>query len=235
MIKSLPQKEKGFTLIEMIVSLGVFSIVITIAVGALLVIISTNKQLQTEQSVMSNLAFAMDSMTREMRTGYSYVCASVPNITNPVTIPGVGNVGQIFKFGNNAIDDDHDTMDDKVSSGDATMDCSTASSQKFRGVSIIESGDSITGLLYKRIMYYYDEDAKTVMRRVGNDNAYSIVPSELLITNAKFYVTGSESLDNSGTDVEQPTVTIYLEAQEISNPSKTYSLQTTVTQRILDI
>lgn len=226
MIKSLPQKEKGFSLIEMIVSLGVFSIVVTIAVGALLVIISTNKQLQTEQSVMSNLAFAMDSMTREMRTGYSYACVSTNSL-----VASVGSFGKIFR----STDNDHDNMDDTVSPGDATMDCSTASSQKFRGVSIIESGDSITGSSYKRIMYYYDDDAKTIMRRVGNNDAQSVVPSELFITNAKFYVTGSESLDKNGTNVEQPTITIYLEAQEINNPSKTYQLQTSVTQRILDI
>lgn len=223
MIKAFSQKEKGFTLIEMIVSLGVFSIVITIAVGALLVIISTNKQIQAEQSVMSNLAFAMDSMTREMRTGYSYACVSVSSLN-----ASVGSLGKVFKV----TDSDHEQMDDTD-----TADCSFASSQKFRGVSIVESGDSITGSSYNRIMYYYDEDAKTIMRRIGiSEEAQSIVPSELMITNAKFYVTGSESLDKSDTDVEQPTITIYLEAQEINNlTGKTYKLQTTVTQRILDI
>ena len=36
-------------------------------------------------------------------------------------------------------------------------------------------------------------------------------------------------------DDEQPTVTIYLEAQDVNDDSKTYYLQTTVTQRILDM
>ncbi len=74
-MKLLPiHTQRGFTLIEMIVSLGIFSIVSTMTVGSLLVLISGNQQLQGEQNAMTNLAFAIDSMTREMRTGSSYVC-----------------------------------------------------------------------------------------------------------------------------------------------------------------
>lgn len=230
MIKAFPQKERGFTLIEMIVSLGVFSIVITIAVGALLVIISTNKQLQAEQSVMSNLAFAMDSMTREMRTGYSYYCDSQPN----------DNSGskKIFKeIGTGSTD--HDNLGDTT-----TKHCPWGRSNinhNLQGVSFMESGDSITQTSANRILYYYVKNLSglpnegKIMRRVGNNVAQSIIPSNLVITEAQFYVTGSDPQSVVSTDVEQPTVTIYIEAQEISNPGKTYQLQTTVTQRILDI
>lgn len=225
MIKSLPQKEKGFTLIEMIVSLGVFSIVITIAVGALLVIISTNRQLQAEQSVMSNLAFAMDSMTREMRTGYNYYCDAAENATN-----------NIFEDGKN--------LDTELN--DDTKDCPVdlGNDKDYQGVAFFESGDSITNSSENRILYYYVDDEADppntpnkgkIMRRVGSGDAQSIIPSNLVITDAQFYVTGSDPQSVVGTDVEQPTVTIYIEAQEISNPGKTYRLQTTVTQRILDI
>ncbi len=231
MIKSLSQKEKGFTLIEMIVSLGVFSIVITIAVGALLVIISTNKQLQAEQNVMSNLAFAMDSMTREIRTGYSYYCESRPN----------DNAGpkKIFKESGSGYTD-HDNL------GTTTVqDCPGGRidvNHKLQGVSFMESGDSITQISANRILYYYVKNLSglpnegKIMRRVGNNVAQSIIPSNLVITEAQFYVTGSDPQSVVSTDVEQPTVTVYIEAQEINNPTgKIYKLQTTVTQRILDI
>ncbi len=226
MIKKFLQKEKGFTLIEMIVSLGVFSIVITIAVGALLVIISTNRQLQAEQSVMSNLAFAMDSMTREMRTGYSYYCESQPNDDS--------GSEKIFKESST----DHDDLDT-----DETQDCPDGridSNHNLQGVSFMESGDSITGG-DNRILYYYVKNSSgepnegKIMRRVGNSAAQSITPSDLIITDAQFYVTGSDPQNVVSTDVEQPTITIYLEAQEKNNPDKTYKLQTTVTQRVLDI
>src|SRR6056297_849303 len=73
------QTTAGFTLIEMIVSLALFSVVVTISVGALLVLIASNRQLQDEQAVLTNLSFALDSMTREIRTGSAYVCRSRPN------------------------------------------------------------------------------------------------------------------------------------------------------------
>ncbi len=212
----------------MIVSLGVFSIVITIAVGALLVIISTNRQLQAEQSVMSNLAFAVDSMTREIRTGYSYYCESQPT-------DNLG-VNKIFKE-SGAGSADHDNLGTTK-----TQNCSAGrgSGDNLQGVSFVEGGDSITGG-DNRILYYYVKNLSSlpnegkIMRRVGNNAAQSIVPSDLVITDAQFYVTGSVPQSVISTDVEQPTVTIYIEAQEKNNPDKTYKLQTTVTQRILDI
>ena len=216
-------KQRGFSLIEMIVSLGVFSIVITTAIGALLVVIGTNSQLQAEQSVMTNLAFAMDSMTREMRTGYNYYCEQKPN-----------NSGS-----KNIFNDSSDHEDILASS---TKDCKTGvnkdpitnANNKMQGVSFFEGGNSITGSTGRRIFYYYDKDEKKLFRRVGNGPSQSIVSSGLVITNAEFYVTGSDKL--SASDTEQPTVTIYLEAKDTdSTDDKVYHLQTTVTQRTLDI
>lgn len=215
-------RQSGFSLIEMIVSLGVFSIVITTAVGALLVVIATNQQLQAEQTVMTNLAFAMDSMTREMRTGYGYVCASVATRN-----ASAGSFGKIFEDGDSA----HDSMSTTTNS-----DCATASTNDFVGVSFVESGQSVTKATAKRIMYFYDAPQQKIMRRVGNDDAESIVSSGIIITEARFYVTGSQEMSEGGTNYEQPTITIYLEAKEKDSAnSKAYHLQTTVTQRTLDI
>ena len=84
-------------------------------------------------------------------------------------------------------------------------------------------------------MYYYDAVNKTIMRRVGDEDAQSIVSSGLNILEAEFFVTGSDSLSN-GSDTEQPTITVYIEAQEEDDPTgKKYYLNTTVTQRILDL
>ena len=216
-------KQSGFTLIEMIVSLGVFSVVVTTAVGAMLILISTNQQLQSEQSVMTNLAFALDTMTREIRTGYNYYCESQPD-----------------NSGNNNIFSDSNNHENIV--GTSVQDCPLGRSpatHDLQGVSFYEGGNTITGTGgARRIMYYFDAtdpDNKTIMRRVGNEEAQSIVSSGLSIVNAEFVVTGSES-NESTSDVEQPTVTVYIEAQDRNDPSaKTYYLQTTVTQRTLDL
>lgn len=69
---------RGFTLVEMIVALGIFSIVAVVALGALVKIISANKKAQTLQSSITNLNFALDSMSREMRVSSNYHCDGAP-------------------------------------------------------------------------------------------------------------------------------------------------------------
>ena len=70
------RKNSGFTLIEMLVSISLFAVVITMGVGTLLVIIDANGRAQSMQLVMTNFSFALDSMTREIRTGTNWYCDS---------------------------------------------------------------------------------------------------------------------------------------------------------------
>jgi type II secretory pathway pseudopilin PulG len=58
----------------MIVSLGIFSFVAVIAVGALVRITGLNRQAQSLQSAMNNINFALESLSREMRFGTNYHC-----------------------------------------------------------------------------------------------------------------------------------------------------------------
>lgn len=67
-------QNRGFTLIEMIVSLAIFSIVAVVALGALVKIISANHKAQALQAAFTNLNFALDSMSRELRVGSDYHC-----------------------------------------------------------------------------------------------------------------------------------------------------------------
>lgn len=208
------QNNQGFTLIEMIVSLGVFAIVVTTAVGALLMLITTNQQLQAEQTIMTNLAFALDTMTREMRTGSHYYCAE-------------GGSNAIFSGSG------HESL------GTSTQPCpeGRSASSNLQGVSFYEGGNSLTGTSGdRRVLYFYDEDAGSIMRRIGDNDPQSIVSSGMIIQNAEFIVTGTDTLSSSANDTEQPTITVYIEAQEKDDEtSKTYHLQTSVTQRILDL
>jgi prepilin-type N-terminal cleavage/methylation domain-containing protein len=64
----------GFTLLEMIVSLGVFSAAILIILGAILSINDAQKKMINIQAVEDNLRFALDTMSREIRTGSVYNC-----------------------------------------------------------------------------------------------------------------------------------------------------------------
>jgi prepilin-type N-terminal cleavage/methylation domain-containing protein len=68
------EKKRGFTLVEIIVSLALFTVVAVIAVGAFLRILAANKQSQALQTAMNNANFALESMVRELRVGSNYVC-----------------------------------------------------------------------------------------------------------------------------------------------------------------
>lgn len=74
----------GFSLIELMVSLTIFSIVMTVSVGTLLVLIDANAKAQALSSAMTNLSFAIDSMTRNIRTGKDYYCDGASSLGNPL-------------------------------------------------------------------------------------------------------------------------------------------------------
>ena len=68
------KSDKGFTLVEMIVSAGLFSVVMLVSVTALLSLVDANRKTQALHSVMNNLNIALDSMVRALRMGSVYHC-----------------------------------------------------------------------------------------------------------------------------------------------------------------
>lgn len=83
------RKEKGFTLIEMLISISLFTVVVTIAFGALMTIMDVSAKAKTIKIVVNNLNLAMESMSREIRTGSYYNC-----ITSGVYEFGDGGGGE---------------------------------------------------------------------------------------------------------------------------------------------
>lgn len=73
MIQTQKQK-KGFTLIEVMVAITIFSIVMTITMGAIFSIVSANKKAQALNAVINSLNFSIEAMVRDLRTGYNYYC-----------------------------------------------------------------------------------------------------------------------------------------------------------------
>jgi len=77
-MKRLTHTQNGFTLIELMVSVMIFSFVMLIAVGSLLSMIDANRKAQSLKSVVNNLSFALDSMGRTLREGSNYHCGGAP-------------------------------------------------------------------------------------------------------------------------------------------------------------
>lgn len=202
----------GFTLIELIISVGLFAVAVTISVGSLLVLVAQSQQGQADQNTMTNISFALDSMTREIRTGYDYYCAPINN----------SDIATAF-FNQEVLASVNDCPDGYPGGSD-----------RHTGISFIEGGESITGGTgYERIAYWFDlrDTERTIYRRVGNGAAERILSSDIEIVDAEFMVDGTNP-----NDAAQPTVTIYLEARDVSESTgNTVKFQTTITQRILDI
>ena len=69
----------GYTLIELVVSVGLFALVMTLASGAYLLMIDLNRQTQGVATGINSLSFALENMTRSIRTGTSYNCGVYGN------------------------------------------------------------------------------------------------------------------------------------------------------------
>lgn len=85
--RASPAVQRGFTLIELLVSVAIFSVVMLVAVGSLLTMVEASRKAQAMKSVMNNLNFAMESMSRTVRVGSYYHCGVAGSIGSPQDCP----------------------------------------------------------------------------------------------------------------------------------------------------
>jgi prepilin-type N-terminal cleavage/methylation domain-containing protein len=63
------KKQKGFTLLEMLISVTLFSVVMIIALSAVLTILDLNRKTQSLTAVTNSMNTAIDSMVRLIKSG----------------------------------------------------------------------------------------------------------------------------------------------------------------------
>lgn len=84
---------KGFTLIELMVSVAIFAVVAVVSISSLSAINYANKKAQTMRAIIDNLNFAMENMARSLRVGTTYHCdyqkdgSGYPRIYEPLDCP----------------------------------------------------------------------------------------------------------------------------------------------------
>jgi prepilin-type N-terminal cleavage/methylation domain-containing protein len=71
---NLSDTNYGFTLVEMIVAVGIFTLVAVAAVSALMSVIDANQRSRSLAQTNNNLNFSLQTMVREIRNGFSYGC-----------------------------------------------------------------------------------------------------------------------------------------------------------------
>src|SRR3989344_5989804 len=70
--KVVTQKTAGFTLFEMLVAIGVFSVVATITASLIVTLIRAQERVHMFQNLQDNIRFSMDFMNRSMLGGQNF-------------------------------------------------------------------------------------------------------------------------------------------------------------------
>lgn len=100
------QKNTGFTLAEIMVSVAIFSVIMVTGMGALVSMTQKLRVSQQEKKVVDSLDFVLESMVREIRLGTNYSaqgnnlndCSGVNDNTVSYQNPGSNNEGSLILF-----------------------------------------------------------------------------------------------------------------------------------------
>jgi prepilin-type N-terminal cleavage/methylation domain-containing protein len=206
---------RGFTLIELMVSVTIFAIVMVMALGSLLSISTADRKAESLKSVMDNLNFALDSMSRTIRTGLYYSCMTSPSF--PVSLDSNGNpIPANCAGGATAIAFHSADGNTVVYCRGSNSACSSSGSSILRST---DGGNTFTQLTASEVV-------------VNNLNFYVIGACATPGTPP------SGSCADSSYDYVQPKVTITVNGQVkvtgSQNTTYPYAVQTTVTQRVYD-
>lgn len=108
---------RGYTLIELIVAVGVFALIMTLAAGAYLTIIGVSRQTQATTTGINGFAFALENMARAVRTGSTYNCAGLgdcPNGGSSFSFKDYGGTTHTFDLSGGAIRQDGNAITDPL-------------------------------------------------------------------------------------------------------------------------
>lgn len=83
-------RNRGYTLIETLVSLGIFMIVAFVAITALFLITDAHRRAQATRTIIDNLDFSIEEIVRNVRDGRLYNCGSDSDLTEQIA---AGNSG----------------------------------------------------------------------------------------------------------------------------------------------
>ena len=66
--------KKGFTLIELMTAMAIFTVIMAISMGSITGIFDANRKSRSLKTAITNLNLAVESMSKEMRFGKNYHC-----------------------------------------------------------------------------------------------------------------------------------------------------------------
>lgn len=115
---------RGYTLIELVIAVGLFALIMTLASGAYLVMIGISRQTQGITTGIDTLAFALETMTRTIRTNTGYSCGvsgDCPGGGDSFSVVNASGVEIRYRLLNNAITQTKDSDNIEVSLTDLSV------------------------------------------------------------------------------------------------------------------
>ncbi|OHB15303.1 MAG: hypothetical protein A2431_01495 [Candidatus Zambryskibacteria bacterium RIFOXYC1_FULL_39_10] len=83
--------KKGFTLVELIIAVTLFTVIASFSIGAVLSIFDAHRRAQSTKTVVDNLNLSIESMARNVRFGGSYYCGISSGLTSTSNCSNGGN------------------------------------------------------------------------------------------------------------------------------------------------
>jgi prepilin-type N-terminal cleavage/methylation domain-containing protein len=203
---TVPPNSAGFTLIEMMVAVSIFSIVMLIATGSMLSIIDANRKAQSVKAVVNNLNFTVENISRNLRVGTRFRCMAWDNISADTDI----QTAQDCPSGNTALAHEHQFGN-----------TSTGADQYVYIFVPYNASDPTTGAVYRQ-----------KGGGAGNGTRTRLTAPNVVVEQMTFYVNGAASR----VDATQPRVRMVMKGYTLIGDIRSeFNLQTSVTQRVLNI
>lgn len=202
---------RGFTLVELLVSLALFTSVITVAVGALFSAQAINARLEQKQIVLDGVNLSLETIARDIRYGSVFYCDN--------TTPVVLSLNR------------QDCPSNPNGNGGGKVII-------FKPVIKLNNSDNYS---LDRVAYYLDNGViykDEYPHSVTPNKGIRMTTPDVKIDTLNFFVTGAESFQTAKSDSNQPLITILISGQTIPRDNKIkpekFTVQTSVSSRRLD-
>lgn len=205
---------RGFTLLEMTVSLGLFTIIMFIATSAFLSIVNTDRKARATRIAIDNLNIALEDMTRKIKTGTTYYCGE--SATGTYDCP-VGTPSNALSFN----DQSGTRITYKLAQGGGNITAGTGCGFT----------NGVQGCILRT-------DPSSGLYMIATSPEIDITNLKFMVSGSLPCGGGANCVSSPGvTDTKQPTVVVLINGSLPAigaSATTTFKMQTTVTQRVYD-
>ena len=206
---NIKNKNGGYTIIETMISISLFLILVITGIGSLLNANLVHNKSRNVRAIMDNLSFIMEDMSRNLRTGYNYRCY----------------------YGDGNSPTDWGQSGDVITTPRSCENGYAIAFEEAISGNPLNDGDQ----------WVYRISGNPLVIEKSTNSGVTWVPlhgEEIIVNNSpSFSVLGAEppTVSNGG-NKQQPLVIIRLAGNIVyKNLNSPFSLQTMITQRLVDI